>query len=466
MHPISLFSPPVPESKTVDVPYSNGKILWYILLHALLATAAHNFPFVATIHAGVVGLYSLYLVFNEKHIGHYLALMGYIASCEVFWRMTRATIPWMYAEYLCLFLIIFGLMRISGSQKTIFLPLYYVALLLPSMVLTFFQYDFGEAREAVAFNLVGPVVLGTGMFVASRFKVPHRYVVKALLLSVFPAIAIAVITILSVYVEGAAFAAVSESNKAASGGYAPNQVSSALSFGIVALLLIMFTSSEYKHARRLFIIIIVVLIAQMILTLSRGGVANLAVFLVVALPFFISSNTRRVQFLTAVVVAIVVMWAVVLPALDDYTSGAITRRYSDAETTRRTYIMEREIDVFEESPIMGVGPGRAMEYRFLSGHGYVQSHTEYTRVLAEHGLVGALGTILLAITFIILFFRTKDIWRKGFIFGSAAWIFTYFAHSASRTVQFAFLGILATLVVHSLTQDEEQENSEEPKWSG
>lgn len=437
--------------------YKPSKILRLVLFHAMLGPVFMSLPALATLHAAAVGLISLYIVLNEKRSHRFMLMMGYVAGCEVLWRMTHATIPWMFAEYLSLLMIVFGLMRLPGTRKTLFLPLYYVLSLTPSVILTFFSKSIGEAREDVVFNLLGPITIGFGMFAVSRLRFDARSLNKAMLFSAFPVAGIVMITIVAVYIQGVSYNAVSESNSAAAGGYSPNQVSSAISFAATMLLLLTFLAPEYSKSRKLFGAMIVVYVVQMVLTLSRGGVMNFLVFALIGLPFFMQTKQGRVRLIFGIILVIVLMWTVVLPALDTFTAGAISRRYEDQSTTHRTSIMEEELQAFSKSPIIGVGPGDADVYRFVEGNVTVQSHTEYTRVLAEHGAVGAIGLLLLAIAFTILFFRSDTIVKKGVSLGAASWVFIYFSHSASRIVAFAYIGLFAVAYAGTYRPESESE---------
>ena len=55
--------------------------------------------------------------------------------------------------------------------------------------------------------------------------------------------------------------------------------------------------------------------------------------------------------------------------------------------------MRADVQIWRENPIFGVGPGMGADLRGRSG-GHMASHTEFTRLLSEHGLFG-IGALLM-----------------------------------------------------------------------
>ena len=60
----------------------------------------------------------------------------------------------------------------------------------------------------------------------------------------------------------------------------------------------------------------------------------------------------------------------------------------------RAKIMALDLEIFRDYPLMGVGPGAAHHLRWRYGYGQtVAAHSEFTRMLAEHGLFGAISLL-------------------------------------------------------------------------
>jgi O-antigen ligase len=133
---------------------------------------------------------------------------------------------------------------------------------------------------------------------------------------------------------------------------------------------------------------------QSAMTFSRGGLFAAGLSLVVAgVPVLRERRFRRRLLVGLGVVALVAIIAVV-PRLVSYTGGAILARFAETTTTGRAEIVRADLETWSEHPILGVGPGqgKALRARFFRP---TASHTEFTRLLAEHGLFGVAALICL-----------------------------------------------------------------------
>ena len=82
--------------------------------------------------------------------------------------------------------------------------------------------------------------------------------------------------------------------------------------------------------------------------------------------------------------------------------------YKSYETEGRKDIALDEINQFKKNPIMGVGVGKTKETRSLKHGTSISTHNEITRMLAEHGLFGIAGILILLITPILLFLKNRQ----------------------------------------------------------
>ncbi|GIR29649.1 hypothetical protein CM15mP43_12730 [bacterium] len=90
-----------------------------------------------------------------------------------------------------------------------------------------------------------------------------------------------------------------------------------------------------------------------------------------------------------------------------FTEGMIDIRYAslfnyinpqETNFTGRVKIMALDLEIFRDNFLMGVGPGAARELRFTYGYGMVVgAHSEFTRMLAEHGLFGLISLLSILI---------------------------------------------------------------------
>jgi hypothetical protein len=140
---------------------------------------------------------------------------------------------------------------------------------------------------------------------------------------------------------------------------------------------------------------------------------------------------------------------IILPNLDRFTEGKLVERFSRPDGAGgREDIAKSDLKIWMKYPVMGAGVGNSYSARreFL-GHAAFP-HTEYTRLLAEHGLFGlAAGLILLWILFraSLLSLEPLCLSIKGgvLIFG-----LLFMAVSATRLVLPALLfGIVTAFIV-------------------
>ena len=72
-----------------------------------------------------------------------------------------------------------------------------------------------------------------------------------------------------------------------------------------------------------------------------------------------------------------------------------------------------KIQIFYDYFLTGVGPGQAPKLREIYGYGKrVAAHTEYSRMLSEHGMLGLFSLLLLFGISLFHFFRSQPIEKK------------------------------------------------------
>ena len=94
---------------------------------------------------------------------------------------------------------------------------------------------------------------------------------------------------------------------------------------------------------------------------------------------------------------------------------------------------KRRLEIFYKNLLRGVGPGQAPNLRYLLGYNQVAAaHTEFSRMLAEHGILGLFSLFLLGgiPLFNILIPSSRNLKVIKMLFGAMA-ILTMF-HSAMR----------------------------------
>lgn len=381
-------------------PLTAGFVAWLLIGHAALGLVCSMSSLVSTLHGVITFGFGLYLIVRKAPLEHIAYLGAYIAGAEVLWRMTGSRVFWEFAKYAIAGLFLLAWFQ-SRSRKKNNLAVLYFVLLLPSLVMTFLGMPFSLARQEVSFNLSGPFCLMVCACFFENVRLSPAKLHRLFLAYMAPAMGI-----LAIAVYGIATAVNlrfgSNSSFATSGGYGPNQVSSILGMAALLAAFIIFQTKKLKPAMFLVTAGAAVLFAgQSAMTFSRGGLIGAGAVGVLGLIFLARSKQQRMRLLTIGVVAYLAATFVVGPILDDFTGGALGKRFSDGNVSRRDRLVMADLQIFAEHPLFGLGPGTAMiERDRISGIGI--AHTEFTRLLSDHG---SLGLAAMCLLFLVAFQR-------------------------------------------------------------
>jgi len=149
-------------------------------------------------------------------------------------------------------------------------------------------------------------------------------------------------------------------------------------------------------------------------------------------------------------IGIIIISVIVWISIISVTDGVIMQRYGFGESgsgvkmildlTGRAKIYKIDLNIFYDHFFIGVGPGQAAKLREIYGYGkMVASHTEYSRMLAEHGLLGLVSLLIfigVSITHLLLSCPIKSKFIK-ILFGFLA-VLTL-GHSAMRIAMPSFI---------------------------
>jgi hypothetical protein len=141
------------------------------------------------------------------------------------------------------------------------------------------------------------------------------------------------------------------------------------------------------------------------------------------------------------------MLSVAFPIVNAYTGCKLAERFAEKEMSGREQLAIIDWMLFVEHPWFGVGVG-------VSGYfhpGGTTAHTEFTRAIAEHGLLGVaayvcLAWLLLRRSLAILCDRVNRPLR-GLLVALMAWSLLYMAVNAMRTSAPGFALGLAFLTI-------------------
>ncbi len=407
--------------------------------HALLGLAMQRSPVIATLHALLaVGVGAVVTAFGSRpQRATYFA--AYIVGAEVLWRMSSAHVFWEFGKYATALILLIGLFRLRGRIRWYGFPLLYFAALLPSAWLALSTFDHSTAIEQISFNLSGPFLLALACIYFSTVR-PASVSVRAVTLAAMgPIMGIAARTVASTYLADQAIRFGRNSNFAASGGFGPNQVSAALGLGALAALIYLLHRRSPTATRVLVAAVGLLFLSQSALTFSRGGLYGALGAAILGGLVLIKDRRRRFAALVAAGAFMVAANYVLLPRLDAFTGGALLQRLHDTRTSHRAEILLEDLRAWNEHPVLGVGPGGSDRYHYDQA----AAHIEYTRLLAEHGVLGLVSLLALLYMAAALCLSTRTPSRRALAVSLVSWSLLFMVHSAMRLAAPAFLFGLA-----------------------
>jgi O-antigen ligase len=410
-------------------------VVLFLLLHVGLALLFREERLFSTIHALLVLVFGLYKAITAQDLAEVVPYAAYIMGAEVLWRMTKADVFWEYGKYAMVLLLTVALLKQRKPLKNFVWPLFSFLLLLPSIFLTVDAHGFSErSRELISFNLSGPLAVFVCLVFFSQVTLDQQGLKRAVWAAVYPIVSILTIALISTLTSTAIYFG-SESVFETSGGFGPNQVSAALGLG--ALLLILYAIQPRIKGRTLAVFLSLLLILQSFLTFSRGGIYNLVIALGVAFIFLMRKPSKIVKPFLIVFLIILIVGFVFFPRLEELTEGALSTRFTDLNPVSRIEIANQDVDLFLANPIAGVGPGMSSTSR--PGLTVVAAHTEYSRILAEHGLLGAISLLILIWMLFRALFKTRSAMAQALLTATAGWAAVEMAHSAMRIASIPFM---------------------------
>ena len=375
-------------------------LLAFFGAHVVLGIAMKKVPALATLHALFSLLVALYWAASAKGPGKVIAAICYLAAAEVLWRMAGAAVFWEFGKYaVCAVALVSWLRRRPPQFNG--LALLYFGLLLPSILLTVLGgFGFTELRGMISFNLSGPFALAVCAFCLFGLRLRAAEADRSLLAILGPVIGVAAICLSGTASLGADYEFGDQSNFDTSGGFGPNQVSSVLGLGMLVAFLWMQRQQRMSGRWWLAVALILCFAAQASLTFSRTGIWIGVLTIGVASLFIIRRAGKGAIWLIGALLILASCYLVLFRSLDTFTGGKLSNRYSkeglrEKGFTGRGEIAQGDLLLAWHNPLFGVGPGMAKMQR--SNHGGIVAHTEFTRLLAEHGLAGllALGALVL-----------------------------------------------------------------------
>jgi O-antigen ligase len=426
-----------------------------VLIHGLIALAVFVLPFLSKLYALFIPIIGFYVVFKTKNKNNQILLFAaYLVGTEVFIRMTGGNFNNEYVKFGVTFFMLLGMIY-SGFSTNGFIYWFFLILLIPGIIIASTVTDYNiDVKKALFFNLSGPVCLAICAIYMFKRKILFSDLHNIVLAMGLPILTTT--TYLFLYNPSVKDVVTgTQSNFETSGGFGPNQVSTILGLGIFIFFtqLVLFSKTKKEIILNGFLLLFVSY--RGIVTFSRGGVITGVVMigcLLVLLYFF--SNAKGKSKFIPVFIMTGLMGIGIWTYSSIQTSGLINKRYANqdargkekkSQLSGREEIIESEITYFLDNPITGIGVGMGKEMRQKSVGEAVASHNEITRMLAEHGLFGILGLLILFITPFVLYIHNRQ--HLYFLSFFVFWMLTI-NHAAMRTAAPAFVYALTLLSVY------------------
>lgn len=438
-----------------------------LLIHAVIALAVFAIPFLSKLYALFIPLAGFFIVYRTKNANNeVLYIAAYLVGVEVFLRMTGGNFNNEFVKVNVIFFMLLGMIY-SNFSTNAFIYWFFLILLIPGILITSTVFNPAiDIKKSLVFNLSGPVCLAISSIYMFKRRILFSDLQNILIAMALPIVSTTVYLFLfnpSVrdVVTG------TQSNFETSGGFGPNQVSTALGLGMFIFFtqLVLFSKSKMTIAINSFLLLFIAY--RGIVTFSRGGIIT-AVVMIVCLLFLLYrfSNAKGKSKFVLVFILTGFMAVGVWTYSSFQTRGLIEKRYANQDARGREkkdrlggreQIMNEEVKLFLENPILGVGAGMGKQIRKETFGEEVASHNEITRMFSEHGLFGIFGLLILVATPFILYINNRQ--HLYFLSFFVFWLLTI-NHAAMRTAAPAFVYAMSLLLVQ-VRIPEKAENSVE-----
>ncbi len=427
-----------------------------ILFHIGLGIVAYLFRPIMMLYLAAIIPYFLLRIVNStpnNRVKEVLIAAAYVAGAEVFFRMTKAYFLYETGKYLVMFFIVIGLFY-DGFKNKAYPYALFLLLLIPAILVSYdnISYDV-NFRKAVLFNLSGPLCLAFVAIYTYGKTLTYKGLLSVLNFVVYPIIAMTVYIILyrpdlrDTITNTAA-------NSAASGGFGPNQVATALGLGIFILFSRLLMPYTNKGVHYLMMGFLVLMTLRGVLTFARGGILTAVIMIVAFLIIYFSftnlkSKGSTILKLVGVVGFVGLIWMMSLAQ----TGGLIENRYTNKDalgrekgdiSTGRVKLISTEIEAFKTNPFFGIGVGQVKGY-FTKELGInLPTHNEVTRMLSEHGIFGVFALLILII--VPIFNNPLGVKNIYFYPLLLFWLLTI-SHSSMRIAAPAFIYGLSLITI-------------------
>ncbi|MCF6129933.1 O-antigen ligase family protein [Flavobacterium sp. AS60] len=427
-----------------------------ILLHIAIAVLIYLVRSLSVVYAICIPAFGLYYVMKTQNRNNeVLYVSAYIVGSEVLLRMTGGNLLYESSKYGVMVFLALG-MYYSGFSKNAVPYWIYLILLLPGVIIATETLNMQtEVRKAIAFNISGPACLGVASLYCYNRKILVSQINNILLMIGLPVFATTIYLIL--YTPDLKEVLVGTgSNNATSGGFGPNQVATLLGIGMFVFFSRLILESKTKLLLCINLVILFNITYRGLVTFSRGGMVTGFIMIIILLFYLFIKTKNHGRFnLYRLLIFMSIGFFLTWLYTSNQTGGLIDKRYAnqdaagrvkESQLTGREEIWDSEIDDFLDNPVFGIGVAKALEVREeKSGGNIIASHSEISRTLAEHGMMGIIALLIVLFTPFFLFLDNQQhIYMFCFVL---FWLLTI-NHAAMRIAAPAFVYSLSLLKVY------------------
>ncbi len=429
--------------------------LYLLVLHAFLGFVLFLFPFLSKVYGIAILVFGIYYITQSKNKQNEALLMAaYAVSAEIVLRMTGGAFVNEYGKYLVMLFLFLG-MLFSGFSRNALVYWLFLFFLVPSVVLSTVTLDITtDVKKAIVFNISGPVCLGISAIYCYKRELTFQRLLGVITAFSLPLLCL--VTYLYFYTPNIQDVVTgTQSNFETSGGFGPNQVSTILGLGIFIFFVQLMLNSSNGLLQIINGALVMFFAFRGLITFSRGGIyTGVAMVLLLLAILYFQANFQTKPKIAGIIVLSFLATLAVWSYSSIKTNGLLDKRYANqdaagrekkSQLSGREILIESELKMFYENPILGVGVGKNKELRETEKGIQAASHNEMTRMLAEHGTLGIVGLLILVITPLYLFAvdRQNILALSFFVF----WLLTI-NHAAMRLSAPAFIYALSLLKVY------------------
>lgn len=436
----------------------NNKLLVILLFILFGYIVTFSSLFISILGFSVVFV-PIFILFISKNKNEEAFLFSsFLVGAEVFIRMIGGFIFYETGKYAVILFMILGILLGEFKQRFSVQFVYYILLL--SLGIVFTTVPQGESiKNSIAFNLSGPVGLGVAAFYFYKRPITKQKLFDCLFFMLLPLISmVTFIYFRTPDLNEIVFGSVA--NFQTSGGFGPNQVSTAIGLGVLIIVVFILGKQKLTGYFAVDAFFLIYFIYRGLLTFSRGGMLTGVLALLTFSLFFIIYKKASFYDMSKYFLIVSLFSVGIWLFTSNITGGMLENRYTGKNSigvqkkdlsAGRADIFQIQVTNFLENPLgIGVGNGkyqREKEEKKITG----ASHSEVGRLLEEHGLLGFFILLLLLIVPLFNFVNSNN-YQRAFISAFYIMWFLTINHSAMRIALPGFIYALSLIVITDIDE--------------